>query len=147
LATVTSSSVGILGTGQTTSFGEETLVRTRGLFDIFLTSSSSAGDGYFGAVGIGLVTLAAFTAGAASVPTPVTEDGWDGWLWHQYVSVHEDSPDGQGDGGGHHRVEIDAKAMRKVQGEMVLYAAFEFTEIGTAVANIFLNSRMLSKLP
>ena len=147
VATFTASSIAILGTGIITNVGEETLVRVRGLFDAFLTSATSPGDGFFGAVGIGLVSSAAFTAGAASVPTPITELGWDGWLWHHFFSVHEDSADAQGSGSSQHRIEIDSKAMRKVEGEMTLYAAAEVVEIGTAVMSVFLNTRFLSKLP
>jgi len=147
VSTLTTSAASILGSGIITTFGEETVVRTRGLVDCSLISSTSAGDGYFGAVGIGLVSSAAFTAGATAVPTPINEQGWDGWLFHHFFSVHEDSPDGQGSGSAHHRFEIDSKAMRKVQEDETLYAAIEVVEIGTAVMNVFLDTRVLSKLP
>ena len=72
----------LLGSFLVTTFGEETLVRVRGLLHCVLTAATAVGDGYFGAVGIGLATTAAVAAGAASVPTPITELGWDGWLYH-----------------------------------------------------------------
>jgi len=146
ITSVASSSAGFLGGGVVTTFGEETLVRTRGILDLTMIAVTSPGDGFFGAVGIGLATSAAVAAGIASVPTPITESGWDGWLWHSFVSVH---------GGitlianesSHQRVEIDSKAMRKVQDDMTLFAAFEVVEIGSAVMSVFLDTRMLSKLP
>jgi len=147
LASQSDSSAQFLGASVTTSFGEETVVRIRGLFDMFLVSSTSPGDGFFGAVGIGIATVAAITAGVASVPTPITEQDWDGWLWHHFFSVHESSADEAGSGSSHHRMEIDSKAMRRLQGDMGLYAMVEAVEIGTAAASMFLDTRMLSKLP
>ena len=144
----TASSVSLLGSGIITNVGEETLIRTRGLLDIFLKTAGSAGDGFFGAIGIGLVSSAAFTGGIASVPTPITELAWDGWLWHTFFSVHGDQVSGEAArGSGHYRKEIDSKAMRIVEGEMTLYAAAEVVEVGVATMDIFLNTRFLSKLP
>ena len=144
---ITSSVSAILGNGVVTTFGEETLVRTRGLVDLFLTSSTSPGDGFFGALGIGLVSTPAFAAGAGSIPTPIQEIDWDGWLWYSHFSVHEDSADGQGSGAAHQRIILDSKAMRKVQEQETLVAVIEAIEIGTAVMSVFFDSRMLSKLP
>jgi len=141
---VSSSSNGFLGAGLITSFGEETMVRHRGLFVANLVSATSAGDGFIGAVGIGIVSSSAFTAGISSVPTPVTEMGWDGWLWHSFFEVHKGSVDGVGS--EHQRIELDSKAMRKLEEAMTVYAAFEVTEIGTAAVDLFLDSRVLSML-
>ena len=142
-----SSGTALLGSGIITTTGEETLARTRGILDIFLTAGTSAGDGYFGAVGIGLATTSAFQAGVASLPTPITESGWDGWLWHQFYSVHIGIAASADSDGSHFRTEIDSKAMRKVDTSMTLYAAIEHVEIGTAVMSVFLDTRMLSFLP
>jgi len=147
LSTVSVSGSILLGSGIITDQGEETLVRVRGLLDMFLSSSTSPGDGFFGAVGIGLVSTAAFVGGITTVPTPITEENWDGWLWHNYYSCHESSADEAGSGSSHYRVQIDSKAMRKVEGAMTLYAAIESVEIGTAVMDVFLDTRFLSKLP
>ena len=40
---------------------------------------------------------------------------------------------------------IDSKAMRKFDADMTIYAVAEATEIGTAVLNMFLDTRMLFK--
>ena len=144
---VTTSGVQILGSGIITGFGEETLVRVRGLLDIVLKTAGATGDGFFGAVGIGLVSSAAFLGGVSTVPTPITELGWDGWLWHSFFSVHGDQVAGESArGSGHYRVEVDSKAMRKVETDMTLYGIIESVEIGVATMDIFFDTRFLSKL-
>ena len=143
-AALASSSAQILG-GSIQFADAGTVVRIRGQFDAFLNSSTSAGDGFQGAVGIGIATLAAFTAGIGSLPTPITEAAWDGWMWHQFFGIHEGGPDeGQSNTGEYH-VAIDSKAMRKVSDEIVIYAAIEVVEIGTGVMQAHFDSRMLLK--
>ena len=140
----TTSSAAIIGAGITPST-LLTVVRTRGLFDAFLTSSTSPGDGFFGAVGIGLASESAFDVGIGSLPTPITELVWDGWLWHSFFSCHEGSPDPGADGAGQHRIVIDSKAMRKFGPETVIYVAVEVVELGTAAMSVFCDTRMLFK--
>jgi len=135
----------IIGSGIVLASGAATFIRLRGLLDWFLVSSTSAGDGFFGAFGVGVVATPAFTAGAASLPGPITEADWDGWLYHTFVSIHEGSPDGPGNAGDQ-RIEVDSKAMRKADGDMTLVAVLEIVEIGTASASLFFDSRMLVKL-
>ena len=142
-AQLSASSAVIVGAGVT--FGSAgTVVRIRGRFGAYLVSFTSAGDGYIGAVGIGLAATAAFDAGIASLPTPITEEGWDGWLWHSFFGVHGGVA-AASENAGHIELVIDSKAMRKVSGDMVVFAALEVVESGTAVMNISLNSRMLLK--
>jgi len=116
---------------------------------------TGAGDGFVGAVGIGIASLAAVTAGIASVPTPITEEGADNWLWHRYFRIS--SPFATGTTAvnglamnvipGALRVEIDSKSMRKFPQDLSIYAAIEVVEGGTATADAFLNTRFLAKLP
>ena len=61
-----------------------TVIRIRGELNVYLTSSGALGNGFVGAFGIGKATDAAILSGIASVPTPLTEDSWDGWLYHRY---------------------------------------------------------------
>ena len=148
VVTSSTSQAQLLGAGVITTFGEETLGRTRGLFEAQVVGApASDGDGYFGAVGIGVVSSPAYTAGIGSVPTPVTEMGWDGWLWHHFFSVHTSVAAEAAGPGRHHRVEIDSKAMRKVQTDQTIFAAVESFEQGTAVVHFFLDTRILSILP
>ena len=73
---------------------ELTLLRTRGIVDLFLRGGVNApGDGYFGAVGIAIASDQAFTAGVASLPTLLSEASANVWLWHQYLSVHGEATD------------------------------------------------------
>jgi len=144
---ITASQADILGSGVT--FGASgTVVRIRGTFSGILTSYTTAGDGYAGAVGIGLASLAAFTAGIASLPTPLTEGAWDGWLWHKHFFMHGTVAAGSAAGAFVKKVdvEIDTKAMRKVSDEMIIFAASEVLEAGTAALILHLNSRLLLKL-
>ena len=68
--------------------GKVTVVRTRGSFLAYLNTASALNDGYSGAIGIGIASLAAISAGIASVPTPLTEMDSDNWLFHQHFHVH-----------------------------------------------------------
>ena len=135
-----------------------TLVRTRGEFTAFLRTSTAAGDGYHGAFGIGVATLAAVTAGVLSVPTPLTEEDWDGWLYHRYFGIFSGGPlatataaqqtDLVNPMSAAIRLEVDSKAMRKLETEMALFAAIEVVELGAAgIMEFSFNCRMLVKLP
>ena len=98
---------------------------------------------------MGVVSAAAFAVGATAVPTPITEEAWDGWFYHRYFSI-------LGSGAiatapinsrsGAVRIEVDSKAMRKLEVDMVLYAALEVTEVGVASMEFSFNSRLLVKL-
>ena len=123
-----------------------TVIRIRGFCQLFLSTAGNVTDGFTGALGIGIATLAAVTAGIASVPTPLTEEDSENWLWHQYFGVHTavvDTPEAASS----ITFEIDSKAMRKFPTEMAIYAAIEVIEQGAATLNVTLNSRLLAKLP
>jgi len=62
------------------------------------------------------------------------------------VSVHEDSPDGQGGGAGHQRIVVDSKAMRKFGPEDVVIYVLEVILLGTAAMNVHADARMLFKV-
>ena len=143
--TVSASAVGFLGSTYQITEVTMTLVRTRGIVSFNLKNADAVGDGFFGAVGIGLATDAAVTAGIASVPTPITEAHWDGWLWHQYMSVHVGMVADVSSAGTSMTVEIDSKAMRKLEAQMVVFCAFEVVEIGTGGLDMFHDSRVLLK--
>jgi len=128
---------------------EVTLVRTRGEVQIFLTSVTAIGDGFHGAVGIGVVTEQAFAAGVGSVPSPFDNAEWDGWLWHSFFNVHQRTStegDGVNDTCGHIRIPIDSKAMRKWTSEQVIIGVVDQFEDGIAVMEVFVDCRMLVKL-
>ena len=119
-----------------------TIVRLRGECTAQLVTASSQGDGFSCAVGVALVTTAALTAGVASVPTPLTEEGWDGWLYHRYFQLFAGAAiaaataaqqiDLTHPTSAAVRFEVDSKAMRKDTVDNAVMVVFEAVEVGTA---------------
>ncbi len=131
-----------------------TVVRIRGRLQLRLVTAVSSADGFHGAFGIGIITAAAFTAGVASVPTPITEMGWNGWLFHQMLSLKAVQPIAAAgvslagdESSSVLNMEVDTKAMRKFGSDMVLFGAIELTEVGDAALDWYFNTRALYKLP
>ena len=124
-----------------------TAVRLRGRLSWFLKLATAVDDGFQGAFGIGLATLAAVTAGIASVPTPITEIDSDNWMYWTPISGHGPVVSSTAlDGATHQDIEVDTKAMRKFDDVMSIYAAVEIVEQGTATASLYFDSRMLVML-
>ena len=98
-----------------TSGGKATIVRIRGDLSVFLTSVAADGDGFSGAVGLGIVTADAFAIGPTACPGAFTDPAWDGWMWHSYFYVF--GPSQAAAEGAQpaavQRITIDSKAMRK----------------------------------
>ena len=139
--------------GQTNSADGFTIARLRGSWGLHLTSAASVGDG-FGQVGfaIGKVALSAFTAGIASVPTPLTEIEWEGWLYHEMISdlksLQTAVPFSTDGGMGARNGVIDSKAMRKFNSDEVIFGALETADETGAASLVFTaNTRMLVYLP
>ncbi len=148
LTSFTSSASAIVGLGQASGDQDgQTIARVRGLLEVFLTASTAAGDGYFGAVAIGIVSAPAFAAGVASVPTPLTEIEWEGWLWFSYFGVHAPGAGTASSSEVRQRVVIDSRAMRKVGSAEVVYVAAEVVEAGTATMLMRVATRMLVMAP
>ena len=147
--TITGSTVAFVGNAVSVLTDGTTLVRTRGQLDVILAAASAAGDGYQGAFGIGVTTQAAVAVGITAVPTPITEQTWDGWLYWTPISVHvgEATAGDKNWASGAQRTTVDSKAMRKLKEDQSIFAVWEVTEIGTATATIFWDSRALFKLP
>jgi len=129
-----------------------TVMRIRGEWTMHLTAATALNDGYRGAVGIGIASLQAFTAGAASVPTPVVDLDSDNWLYHRFFTLRAPGPIVQAavalstDNAisSSLRVEIDSKAMRIIKDQnLVIYGAVEFTVQGSAAGLFSANTRML----
>jgi hypothetical protein len=96
-----------------------------------LSSVAAALDGFTGAFGIGVINKTAFAAGVASVPTPIVEQAWDGWIfWHAFALL---APSGTLDGNNRMEIPVDTKAMRKLDDESTIYGVLEVQEVGTAV--------------
>jgi len=127
-----------------------TLLRLRGDLTMQLSASSAALDGFTGAFGIGVTTLQAFTIGVTAVPTPIDEQGWDGWIyWNAWSIKVINATLGDGGNSGVHpvRMPIDTKAMRKLREDDVIFAAMQIAEVGTASLETHFDSRVLLALP
>ena len=137
-----------------------TLIRTRGMFMFKLRTADAVFTKSIIEIinlGIGIFNDQALVAGVASLNSPLTDEFWDGWLWHQYFSVFSTgaiSAAGASVSGGQqdalaaaYRTEVDSKAMRKVPVGQSLAVVLETAETGTAVGDWYFNTRVLSKLP
>ena len=132
-----------------------TLIRTRGELIMWCSAATAAGDGFHGAFGIAKATMAALVAGAASVPTPITEDTWDGWLYHRYFSLFSPGPVAVATAAQEQlqnapnisslRLEVDSKAMRKINVDESFYCALEVAVHGAGGMEWVFNSRILIK--
>ena len=153
---ITASGALLLTGGSTPTVPGLTLVRTRGRCLFYLTNATADNNGFVGAFGIGVVTVDAFVAGQASVPSPVTDEGSDIWLFHKYFHC---MAGGLMSGAGAVdrtsvnsatavvEFDVDSRAMRKLTVEDAIFASIEVTEIGTATLNVHFQSRILLKLP
>jgi len=152
---VTSSSSVILGSGVGPTVDGLTMVRIRGELLLYLTAASAINDRMVGAFGIGKVSASAFAIGVTAVETPVADSVWDGWLYHRFFSLAGATAITGGaaiDGSSINqvsaclRVEVDTKAMRKLDVEDRIYAALEVVEVGTVTMLAYFDSRALVKL-
>ena len=73
VTSLTATGSAIMGSGIFASGGEQTVIRTRGLFTAFLRGVGAGdGDGFHGAVGIGKTTRTSFVdVGVTAIPTPL----------------------------------------------------------------------------
>ena len=133
-----------------TSETEATIVRVRGDMQITQTGTNGAGAGFAGAIGMGLVNSEAFTAGIASVPSPIQENSWPGWLWYHHFNVFSITgtiADGANAASIMQRITIDSKAMRKWGQDQTLLVVIEpEQETGAATMVVNFNTRVLVKL-
>ena len=91
-----------------------TILRIRGNLLIKGTPDSS-GDNAVVGLGLGIVTSDAAAVGGTSVPSPLGDPDWSGWMWHQYTPMDAGSAALSGsDIGSMARIEIDSKSMRKI---------------------------------
>ncbi len=143
-------SAGFVGQALSTDGEGLTVIRIRGYFRGILLSTAAPNDGFAGAFGIGIASLAAVTAGSSSVPTPITEQGSENWLyWRAFSaqSVTSSISDGVNASSVAFSYEIDSKAMRKFPTDLAIYAMAEVVENGTSTMDVWHDSRVLVKLP
>ena len=131
------------------SAGKLTVIRMRGHASIYLQSADAVGAGFQGAVGIGIATSAAVAAGVASVPTPIDEEDWDGWMFHTFFDIRAITAtiaDGVNAFAAVARIPIDSKAMRKFDEDMTMFGVWQVVESPNAVAEAQANVRLLTML-
>ena len=146
---VSSSTTLVLGLGQT-AFGGTTIIRIRGNFAATLQTAGAAGDGFHMGLGIGISTADAFSVGGVtSLPNPLDDIGWGGWMYHRILDVHTATSsitDGVNAVCSVVQVEVDTKAMRKMLPNETIWASLQLVEDGAASVGVFFDSRMLVKL-
>jgi len=127
-----------------------TFVRIHGYVNLWLTASDIIGGGFSGALGMCIVTENAFGIGITAVPTPLTDVGWDGWMWHSFFNIATNTAtltDGVNASNSSWSKEIDTKSMRKIKETDVLIAVLEVFEVANATLKGYFETRVLSKLP
>ena len=133
----------------TTPSANLTVVRTRGIFSIHMASAAAAGQGFFGAVGIYMMTEDAFNVGVTAALDPLADANSDMWLWHSFFDVRlltATVSDGVNAVAAIQRIVIDSKAMRKnFDPERVMVGVVGVDETGTAVAEYNADCRQLFK--
>jgi len=145
LTTISDSLATILGSGFSFLLDGLTIVRIRGSIQVFLTSGA-ANSGFHCALGMGVVSLDAFTVGITAVPDPIADMQWGGWMYHRFFDVHSSAAFSATDGANKVQFEIDSKAMRKVGQNDLLFLSLEAVESGTAVMSVCAETRILLKL-
>jgi len=126
-----------------------TITRIRGFIHLLIKTSDAVGGGFRGALGIGLVSDQAFAAGATSMPGPLTDMEWDGWIWHHFFDIRTVTAtiaDGVNAVGASQRIEIDSKAMRRQDPNQTMFGMFEVAESANATAELQGDTRILDKL-
>ena len=134
----------ILGVGAQAVTDGMTLVRLRGNMRSWLSTLTSAFDGFSGAFGIGVFQEEAFAIGVTAVPSPETDIGWDGWIWWTGFTLRPQSV--TADTAAFRDYVIDSKSMRKLDTGDVIALVVEVREIGGSTINFQMDSRALVKL-
>ena len=121
-----------------------TIVRTRGFLH-YRSDQEVASENYSGSYGAAVVSDQAVAIGVTAIPTPVTDSESD--LWHLYEAFGKRFALGSGvaftDVGD--RIEIDSKAMRKVEEGQDIVDVVEGSGLSTGIIVLSFN-RTLIKL-
>jgi len=125
--------------------GGETVIRIRGSFG-WQTDTPGAPEVQVGAYGIAVVTAQAVSVGITAIPHPVTDAAWGGWMYHHFIQSSNQNFTNAGFAfGGFHRIEVDSKAMRKVDEDdrLVMVVENSSSSFGFEIMDSF---RLLSKV-
>ncbi len=122
-----------------------TIVRIRQTL-AWKSDQTAATERQIGAVGFAVVSDQAVAIGITAVPTPVTDLASDLWMLHQFFMSHFTVTSAIGSESQYHQIDVDSKAMRKVEDGQDLV---EVGELATGLSDGFSlsdASRILIKL-
>jgi len=147
LASDSKSTGGASSLGVTTSGA--TLIRTRGTGSVKMDPAAADASGVL-AIGLGIYSSDAFTAGAASLPSPLTDLDYD-WVWHSLFSLGPSTAVVVADEESSimlcRSFEIDSKAMRILKPSQTMGFSIEATVYtGANTFDFNVNVRQLFKL-
>jgi len=147
---ITGNSTNLIAIGSQAIDDGLTIVRIRGEILFGLTVTGVLLDGFRQvAAGLCIVNENAFNVGITAIPGPISDIGWDGWLWYWTGALFAANTTPSGNLGTEvARMVIDSKAIRKQKESDVLVAVVDTASIdGTTNLEVRFNSRMLDKLP
>ena len=151
LQTQIASSVSLLvSTGTGILVDGLTLVRLRGQLTMSMAISSASGQSLTGAFGLAVIREEAFSdVGVTAVPTPITEQDWNGWIYWAPIQLISSgtAPAVDSEPTTVMKQIVDTKAMRKLDLGDVIYGAIEVVEGGVITVDWAFDSRILLKLP
>ncbi len=131
---------------------QSTITRIRGQISLYLDLVTAAGDGFSGAIGLGIVTADAFAIGETAMPGPFSDPEWNGWIWHEFFTLRGVAAQSSGENIARNatadrQITIDSKAQRIFRSNEVLFGMTELAvETGTAGMTMQGDTRVLFKL-
>jgi len=127
------------------SIVQGTIVRTRGIWAV-RSDQAAASEDYIVGMGMGVVSEAAASLGITALPTPFTDETWDGWFVYDSILNGISFSDATGIREpafvNHH---FDSKAQRKVGDDSAVVVVLENSS--TVGLQFMIKFRMLFKLP
>ena len=124
---------------------QATILRARGYVQATMDSTKQVGDNMTLTFALGIVSTDAFGAGAGSLPDPAAEPEYP-WLWWGAMDLTAQVAAGDDAWGSHsQRLEVDTKAMRRLNPSQSLIWVAEATSVAGApvVEAIFGQTRVL----
>ena len=121
-------------------------MRLHGYVQAILSLATADLDGFQYAIGIGVVSGDAFAVGITAVPKPFDDINWSGWLFHKMGAISVPVGGQEGTPGDVQLIEIDAKSMRKLSLNDVLFGIVQVGEVGTSSVQFRMGTRILLKV-
>ena len=113
-----------------------TLVRSRGLIEMALTASGSNNNTVAGVMGIIQVSVEAFTAGLASLPTPITDPARPWIVWQPFGLFADGAALGEAAQGRSEFQLFDSRGMRKLKANDTLAVVFEACQFDATTGTV-----------